>query len=160
MYKSSRFAAILGLAAITGTGAAFIRARHTDHPQVHDKLLDLPSSFLRIQPGMSKDQVVTLVGTPPQKQMNAKFEHKTAAEWEQLRQEVDADAKVRSDPEAPPDPAMIKRSLTLEHRTKELWTYLPNTSVYVLLAFDGDGKLIKMRSDRISNNKITGPPSK
>jgi len=115
------------------------------------KFVELPAAFGRLTPGMTQDQVVAIIGKPMSVSSNAKYERKTAAEWQELRRQVDGLSRGAQSSDAPADMHLLKLNAALSHRIKTLWRYQPNANMYAVVSFDDGGNVVSVGSGSVSH---------
>ena len=109
-----------------------------------------PPPFNTLQVGSTQQDVLVKVGKPESQSANHLFENKTAKDWSEIEAQADKLGQRAQDPYGTMPEAdrakYVSLSRMLAHRTKSLWTYpkAAGTKDKVVLAFDGDGKLLRV----------------
>lgn len=109
-----------------------------------------PPPFNALQIGSTQQDVLAKVGKPESQAANRLFENKSAKDWIEIEAQADELAQRAQDPyvtmPAADNARLLTLSRTLAHRTKSLWSYpkATGTKDKVVLAFDGDGKLLRL----------------
>ena len=146
--KPTFIASVLVLAAITAGGAYYASSRTGGGAGAVQQ--SLPPPFNALLVGSTQQEVLAQVGKPESQSENRLFENKTAKEWSEIEAQADALGQRAQDPYGTMSTADHTKFLSLNrmlaHRTKSVWTYpkAAGSTEKVVLAFDGDGKLLRV----------------
>lgn len=157
VYKKLPLILLIILAAIMGTAIAAYRAffnpTHNTSSQLSGqiKAIELPATYNKIKIGMNENKVLSTIGIPTKKGTNPKFTHKKQDEWLALQQEADKLSLAESNSNSSVNMQLVKINAELSHRIKDIWTYQPNSEVYMVLSFSEEGILLNIGTGFINH---------
>jgi len=146
--RSTFIASVLVLAAITAGGTYYASSKAGGGAGAVQQ--SLPPPFNALQVGSTQQDVLAQVGKPESQSANRLFENKTAKDWSEIEAQVDKLGQRSQDAYSTISTAdhtkFLSLSRMLAHRTKSVWTYpkAAGSTDKVVLAFDGDGKLLRV----------------
>lgn len=139
---------VLVLTAIAAGGAYYAKSKSG---AVNEAIRQSwPPPFNVLQVGSTQQDVLAKVGKPEGQSANRLFENKSAKDWNEIEAQADELGQRAQDPygtmSAADHTKLLSLSRTLAHRTKSVWTYpkAKGATEKVVLAFDGDGKLLRV----------------